>query len=101
MTGADARPIVLVTGAAGNLGRSVAAALSGSFQVVGFDIKAGDSNTEIGFAVFEVDFTADASVELALRSVMALGAVCWCSGRCVQATSSAASSSGGTPCGGR
>ena len=30
MTGADARPIVLVTGAAGNLGRSVAAALSGS-----------------------------------------------------------------------
>ena len=30
MTGADARPIVLVTGAGGNLGRSVAAALSGS-----------------------------------------------------------------------
>jgi nucleoside-diphosphate-sugar epimerase len=37
MSGADARPIVLVTGAAGNLGRSVAAALADGYRIVGLD----------------------------------------------------------------
>jgi hypothetical protein len=39
MTGADARPIVLVTGAAGDLGRSVAAALADGYRIVGLDRK--------------------------------------------------------------
>jgi nucleoside-diphosphate-sugar epimerase len=37
MNGADARPIALVSGAAGNLGRSVAAALSDGYRIVGLD----------------------------------------------------------------
>jgi NAD(P)-dependent dehydrogenase (short-subunit alcohol dehydrogenase family) len=40
MTGAVARPIVLVTGAAGNLGRSVAAALADGNQIGGLFRKA-------------------------------------------------------------
>lgn len=63
MTGTDSRPIVLVTGAAGNLGRSVAAALAGSYRIVGLDRQAQVSE----FAILAVDLAADASVELALR----------------------------------
>ena len=62
----DARPIVLVTGAAGNLGRSVAAALAGDYRMVGLDRKAKDGAPDLGFEVLEVDFSADASVVLAL-----------------------------------
>ncbi len=61
----DTRPIVLITGAAGNLGRSVAAALTDHYRVVGLDRQAAD----IGFPVFEVDLGADASVESALRTI--------------------------------
>ena len=64
MTGADARPVVLITGAAGNLGRSVAAALARTYRIVGLDRKAED----IGFQVLEVDFTSGPSVDLALRT---------------------------------
>lgn len=39
MTAADARPIVLVTGAAGNLGRSVAKAQAHGYRIVGLDRK--------------------------------------------------------------
>ena len=62
MSGADTRPIV--TGATGNLGRSVAAALATSYRIVGFDREAHD----IGFPVHQIDFTADASIALALRT---------------------------------
>ena len=67
--GADVatRPIVLVTGAAGNLGCSVAGALAGAYQIVGLDRKAKDGAPDIGFPILEVDLGADASVELALR----------------------------------
>ena len=58
-------PIILITGAAGNLGRSVAAALGDRYRIVGLDREAQD----IGFPVLAVDLSADASVELALRSV--------------------------------
>jgi nucleoside-diphosphate-sugar epimerase len=63
MSSVDSRPIVLITGATGNLGRSLAAELGSDYRVVGLDRseKGGD------FTVFEVDFTVDASVELALR----------------------------------
>ena len=67
VAGAVALPIVLVTGAAGNLGRSVAGALAGAYQIVGLDRKAKDGAPDPGFAILEVDFSADASVALALR----------------------------------
>jgi len=63
MANADSRPIVLITGAAGNLGRSLASALRGNYRVAGLDRSAEG----VDFTVFEADFTADASVELALR----------------------------------
>jgi nucleoside-diphosphate-sugar epimerase len=64
MSGADDRPIVIVTGAAGNLGRSVAAALAASYRIVGLDREAQD----LGFPVLPIDLTADASVTLAMRT---------------------------------
>ena len=63
MTGSDSRPIVLITGATGNLGRSLGAALDRDYRIVGLDLKA----TGADFPVFEADFTSDASIELALR----------------------------------
>jgi len=63
MNTSDDRPIVLITGATGNLGRSLGAALGGSYRIVGLDMKAEGAD----FPVFEADFTSDAAVELALR----------------------------------
>ena len=63
MTDSDPRPIVLITGATGNLGRSLGEALGCSYRIVGLDLKAEGAD----FPVFEADFTSDASVELALR----------------------------------
>lgn len=69
---ADARPIVLITGAAGNLGRSVAAALADRYQIVGLDRKAReaapDKGPGTGFAILAVDLGADDSVVAALRA---------------------------------
>ena len=63
MNGQALKPIVLITGATGNLGRSLGTALGGAHRIVGLDL-----NTEgADFPVFEADFTSDASVELALR----------------------------------
>jgi nucleoside-diphosphate-sugar epimerase len=63
MATVDARPIVLITGATGNLGRSLGEALGDAYQVVGLDVKAAGAD----FPVFEADFTSDDSVELALH----------------------------------
>ena len=63
MTAADTRPIVLITGATGNLGRSLGKALGNDYRIVGLDLKA--QGTE--FPVLAADFTSDASIELALR----------------------------------
>ena len=68
MTDAVAKPVVLLTGAAGNLGRSVAAALAGDYRIVGLDRKARDGAPDLGFPILEVDFSADASVALALQN---------------------------------
>src|ERR671916_1508898 len=61
----DERPIILITGAAGNLGRTLADALGRDYRVVGLDLAGNDT----GFPIFEADFTSDASVELALTRV--------------------------------
>ena len=63
MTASDTRPIILITGATGNLGRSIGKALGRDFRIVGLDLKSGGAD----FPVFEADFTSDSSVELALR----------------------------------
>ena len=63
MTDSDLRPIVLITGATGNLGRSLGEALGRDYRIVGLDLKAEGAD----FPVFEADFTSDAAVELALR----------------------------------
>ncbi|HEX6376618.1 MAG TPA: NAD-dependent epimerase/dehydratase family protein [Allosphingosinicella sp.] len=63
MNAAD-KPIVLITGAAGNIGRSLAGALADGYRVVGLD-KPG---TTADFPLIEVDFTDDDSVRAALES---------------------------------
>ncbi|MDO9101764.1 MAG: NAD-dependent epimerase/dehydratase family protein [Candidatus Nitrotoga sp.] len=63
MTVSDTRPIVLITGATGNLGRSLGKALGRDYRIAGLDLKA--QGTE--FPVFEADFTSEPSVELAMR----------------------------------
>ena len=63
MTGADARPIVIITGATGNLGGSLVKALRQDFRIVGLDRSAEGAD----FPVFEADFTSDASLALALQ----------------------------------
>jgi nucleoside-diphosphate-sugar epimerase len=63
MTASDRRPIVVITGATGNLGRSLAEALGRDYRIVGLDLKAEGTD----FRVFEADFSSDTSVELALH----------------------------------
>ena len=57
------KPIVLITGATGNLGISLAKALNPQFQIVGFDRKAKTAK----FPVIEADFSSKPSIELALH----------------------------------
>jgi hypothetical protein len=66
MTSVDRRPIVLITGATGNLGRSLADALGGDYRIVGLD---RTTKNDAGFPVFEADFASDASVALALHKI--------------------------------
>ena len=60
------RPVVLITGASGNLGRSIAAALGKNFQIVGMDRKAKEG---MGFPMVEADLTSDQAVAQALQQV--------------------------------
>jgi len=61
----SARPVVLMTGAAGNLGAALAQGLAADYQVVGLDLK-GDSDT---FPLIEADLTDKGSIEEALGEV--------------------------------
>jgi len=56
------RPIVVITGATGNLGRSLAADLGRNYQIVGLDRAPDDAE----FPVIDADFSDDASVSEAL-----------------------------------
>ncbi|WP_374672670.1 NAD-dependent epimerase/dehydratase family protein [Acidovorax temperans] len=57
------RPLVLLTGATGNIGQSLAAALGDSYQVVGLDRNGRSS----AFPVLQADFSSPASIDLALH----------------------------------
>jgi nucleoside-diphosphate-sugar epimerase len=59
----DPRGVVLITGATGNLGRSLAQTLGADFRVVGLDLRSKGTD----FPVLEADFTSDASVGLAMH----------------------------------
>lgn len=65
MAGKASKPIVLITGAGGNLGATLAAALADAYRVVGFDLKAG----EAGFPLIAADLTSDESVAAAFAEV--------------------------------
>lgn len=61
----DGKPIVLITGAVGNIGRSLGEALGRDYRVIGLDRQAEGAD----FPVFEADFTSDDSLDLALREI--------------------------------
>ncbi len=68
MTGSSARPTVLVTGAAGNLGRSVAAVLADGYRIVGLDRQAREEGPDGSHPIFAMDLGSDESVALALQA---------------------------------
>jgi nucleoside-diphosphate-sugar epimerase len=61
---ANPKPIVLITGAAGNIGRSLARVLSGDCRVVGLD----RPGTKVGFPLIHADLSKDKSVAEAIRA---------------------------------
>ena len=65
MTSPDLHPLVLVTGAAGNLGQTLAQSLGDSYQVVGLDRKP----QQTPFPILQADFATAASIELALHKL--------------------------------
>ncbi|MEP9355692.1 vitamin K epoxide reductase family protein [Xanthobacter sp. KR7-65] len=67
MTDKIEKPLVVITGAAGNLGRSIGAVLSNDYRVVGLD----RSDEPATFPTFKADFASDASVESALENLRA------------------------------
>lgn len=62
LTGAEA-PVVIVTGASGNLGRAICKALQDRYRVVGLDRNADDAS----IPTFATDFSNAAAVELAMH----------------------------------
>jgi len=58
------KPIVLITGAAGNIGRSLAAALQDAYTVVGLDREGSKAD----FPLFAADFATDGSIAEALEA---------------------------------
>ena len=61
----EAKPLVLITGAAGNLGRSIAAALADGYRIVGLDTDASDDD----FPILEADLTDRGAIAAALDEV--------------------------------
>ncbi len=59
----DEKPVVLITGAAGNLGQSIGAALASDYRVVGIDREEADGPIRIAAA----DLGSSESIESALR----------------------------------
>ncbi len=59
------RPVVLITGASGNIGRSLTEALRDRYQIVGIDRDAQEGDAPI----FKADFTSSASLAAAFEQV--------------------------------
>ncbi|MGQ0589540.1 MAG: vitamin K epoxide reductase family protein [Sphingosinicella sp.] len=60
-----AKPLVLITGAAGNLGRSIGGALADGYRVVGLDVEASEED----FPILKADLTDAGSIQAALGEV--------------------------------
>ena len=67
MTSPDTRPVVLITGAAGKLGQSLANALQRDFRIAGLDRSSRDSGQPGEFPIFAADFSSAPAIELALH----------------------------------
>ena len=65
MTTPDLRPLVLITGAGGNLGQTLAVSLGNGYRVVGLDRKP----QQTPFPILQADFATAASIELALHKL--------------------------------
>ncbi|MBJ7501203.1 MAG: NAD-dependent epimerase/dehydratase family protein [Sphingopyxis sp.] len=63
-----AKPIVLITGADGNIGRSLAAAFADGYQVVGLDRASDDDGSKPGFPLIAADLTDESSVAAAMEA---------------------------------
>ncbi|MBL0421511.1 NAD-dependent epimerase/dehydratase family protein [Ramlibacter sp. AW1] len=63
MAESQARPIVLITGADGNLGRTLAQALASDYRIVGLSREAAEAD----FPLIECDLSSDESVANAMR----------------------------------
>jgi nucleoside-diphosphate-sugar epimerase len=61
MASSPPKPIVLITGAAGNIGRSLASALADAYTIIGFD-KPGE---KADFPLFDIDLTKEESIAAA------------------------------------
>src|SRR3989338_6288411 len=64
MAATDHRPIVLITGAGGNLGAALAAALAEDYRVVGID----RASRRGAFPTIAADLTSDADLARALKA---------------------------------
>lgn len=71
----SSKPLVLITGAAGNIGRSLAAALAADYRIVGIDRGGGDAgNAGSGatdFPILDVDLTRQPSIDAGLARLRA------------------------------
>lgn len=63
----DQRPLVLITGATGNLGQTLARSLCEDYRIIGLDLKPRETT----FPVEAADFSSAASIELALHKIRA------------------------------
>lgn len=63
----EGKPIILITGAAGNVGTSIAGVLADHYEIVGIDKSAGETD----FPVIEADLTSEESIGAALDEVRA------------------------------
>ena len=61
----DEKPIILITGAGGNIGSALTERLGDRYRVLGFDLETEEGRPDL----IECDLTDEASVELALRTV--------------------------------
>jgi nucleoside-diphosphate-sugar epimerase len=64
--GRGERPLVLITGADGNIGHSLARALAADYQIVGLD---RSDERDRGPAIIEIDITSPRSVKSAMDSI--------------------------------
>lgn len=59
------KPLVIITGAAGNLRQSLGKALRAEYEIVGFDLRTDKSD----FPIIGMDLTSGPAIELALRKL--------------------------------